>query len=172
LAPSTLFDRRRCQPGANCSIQQPAKKLTMLGKGGVTEESMQAMAEGNARLEQGIEDLRQKYALKAEMEARQKEIDDREKRTQEALACAACVEKERLDPTVSMEMEDPDLEAVRQARMEALKSKAKALKRHIEAGGGEYREIAEDDFLKEVRAAPALNTLFFPVWRASRLARV
>ena len=110
------------------------------------------MADGNARLEQGIEDLRQKYALKAEAEAKQKEIDDREKRTQEALACAACVEKERLDPTVSMEMEDPDLEAVRQARMEALKSKAKALKRHIEAGGGEYREIAEDDFLKEVRA--------------------
>lgn len=122
-----------------------------MGKGGATEESLQAMADGNARLEQGIEDLRQKYALKAEMEAKQKEIDDREKRTQEALACAACVEKERVDPTVSMEMEDPDLEAVRQARMEALKSKAKALKRHIEAGGGEYREIAEDDFLKEVR---------------------
>jgi hypothetical protein len=99
----------------------------MLGKGGATEESLQAMADGNARLEQGIEDLRQKYAMKEAMEAKQKEIDDREKRTQEALACAACVEKERLDPTVSMEMEDPDLE-------------------------GEYREIAEDDFLKEVRA--------------------
>jgi hypothetical protein len=123
----------------------------MLGKGGATEESLQAMADGNARLEQGIEDLRQKYALKAEMEAKQKAIEEREQRTKDALACQACEEKERLDPTVSMEMEDPDLEALRQARMEALKSKATAVKRHIQDGGGEYREIVEDDFLKEVR---------------------
>ena len=123
----------------------------MLGKGGATEESLQAMADGNARLEQGIEDLRQKYALKAEIEAKQKAIEDREQRTKDALACQACAEKERLDPKVSMEMEDEDLEALRQARMEALKSKATAAKRHIQEGGGEYREIAEEDFLKEVR---------------------
>ena len=118
-----------------------------------TEETMQAAADGNAALECGIEELRIKYELKAQAEAKQKEKEAAAQRTADALAgCAAC-EKERIDPTVDMTMEDADLEALRQSRMEALKSRAAAVKRHTEAGGGEYREITEEDFLKEVRRA-------------------
>jgi hypothetical protein len=127
-------------------------------KGGATEASIQAMMDGNARLEQGIEELREKYALKAEADARAAEAAAQEKRTADALACAACAEKERLDPTVSMVMEDPEAEALRQSRMAALKARASAAKKHLEDGGGELREIVEDDFLKEVRPrAPARN---------------
>ena len=122
-----------------------------MNKGPQTEESLQAAADGNAALERGIEELRVKYELKAAHEAKLKEAEAQKERTAAALAgCAAC-EKERVDPTVDMTMEDADLEALRQARMEALKSKAAAKKRHMEAGGGEYREITEEDFLKEVR---------------------
>lgn len=120
-------------------------------KGGATEASIQAMMDGNARLEQGIEELRVKYAAKAEADARAAEVAAQEQRTKDALACAACVEKERLDPTVSMVMDDPDAEALRQSRMAALKARASAAKKHLEDGGGELREIVEDDFLKEVR---------------------
>ena len=120
-------------------------------KGGATEASIQAMMDGNARLEQGIEELRQKYAAKAEADARAAEVAAQEKRTADALACAACAEKERLDPTVSMVMDDPEAEALRQSRMAALKARATAAKKHLEEGGGELREIVEEDFLKEVR---------------------
>ena len=123
-----------------------------MNKGPQTEESLQAAADGNAALERGIEELRVKYELKAAQEAKVKEAEERQARAAAAAAagCAAC-DKERLDPTVDMTMEDADLEALRQARMEALKSKAAASKRHMESGGGEYREITEEDFLKEVR---------------------
>lgn len=122
-----------------------------MNKGAQTEEALQAAADGNAALERGIEELRIKYELKAQQEAKQAEIEAQKQRTADALAgCAAC-EKERVDPTVDMTMEDADLEALRQARMEALKSKVAAKQRHLEAGGGEYREITEEDFLKEVR---------------------
>lgn len=121
-----------------------------MNKGPQTEESLQAAADGNAALERGIEELRVKYELKAQHEAKLKEIEAQKQRTADALAgCAAC-EKERVDPTVDMTMEDTDLEALRQARMESLKSMAAAKKRHVESGGGEYREITEEDFLKEV----------------------
>jgi hypothetical protein len=131
-----------------------------MNKGPQTEESLQAAADGNAALERGIEELRVKYELKAAQEAKVKEAEERQARAAAAAAgCAAC-EKERLDPTVDMTMEDADLEALRQARMEALKSKAAASKRHLESGGGEYREITEEDFLKEVRRAPC-RVFFF-----------
>ena len=106
--------------------------------------------DANARLEQGIEHLRQKYAAQAEMQEKQDKINERIAEVNEALCAQACAEKERLNPTVDMTMEDADLEALRQERMNALKTRAAAAKRHVEQGGGEYREIQEEDFLKEV----------------------
>lgn len=107
-------------------------------------------ADANARLEQGIEQLREKYAQQEEMAEKQAKVDARIAEVNEALCAQACAEKERLNPTVDMTMEDADMEALRQERMNALKSRATAAKRHVEQGGGEYNEIEEDGFLKEV----------------------
>lgn len=120
-------------------------------KGGMTESGQQMQADCNARLEQGIEQLREKYAQQEEIAAKQAKVDERIAEVNEALCARACAEKERLNPTVDMTMEDTDLEALRQERMNALKSRASAAKRHVEQGGGEYHEIEEDSFLKEVR---------------------
>ena len=108
-------------------------------------------ADANARLEQGIEQLREKYAQQEEMAEKQAKVDARIAEVNEALCAQACAEKERLNPTVDMTMEDADMEALRQERMNALKSRATAAKKHVEQGGGEYNEIEEDGFLKEVR---------------------
>ena len=117
----------------------------------MTESGMQMAADANARLEQGIEQLREKYARQAEVDAAQAKVDARAAEVAAALCARECAEKERLNPTVDMTMEDADLEALRQERLAALKGRAAAAKKHVEQGGGDYREIAEEDFLKEVR---------------------
>ncbi len=67
---------------------------------------------------------------------------------------AACKEteaqREENERHVDMRMEDADLEAVRQARLAALKAASKGRQQNLNDGHGELREIAEDDFLKEV----------------------
>lgn len=121
-------------------------------KGGNTEAGAEMMANVNARLEQGIEQLRQKYEAQEAMAERQAELNARAAEVSSALCAQACAEKERLNPTVDMTMEDPDVESLRQERLNALKARAAAAKRHVQEGGGDYREIVEEDFLKEVRA--------------------
>ena len=120
-------------------------------KGGNTEAGAEMMANVNARLEQGIEHLREKYAAQEALAERQAAVDARAAEVASAMCAQACAEKERLNPTVDMTMEDPDVETLRQERLTALKARAAAAKRHVQDGGGDYREICEEDFLKEVR---------------------
>jgi hypothetical protein len=51
---------------------------------------------------------------------------------------------------VDMTMEDPEVEALRQRRLEALKNASKARAQHLADGHGELREIVEEEFLREV----------------------
>ena len=57
--------------------------------------------------------------------------------------------------------DDPEVEALRQARMAALKASAAARKQGLQEGRGELREIAEDEFLKEVTSARFVAVHFF-----------
>lgn len=129
---------------------------------GRTEMTLQQISDAQDRLEQGVEDLRQKYAAKAEREAKEAAKAAAAQRTQDALAAqAAAAEEERCPSCVDMTMADPDVEAMRQARMAALKSKAAAAKRAVAEGGGEYREIVEEDFLKEVTGCSSVAVHFY-----------
>jgi hypothetical protein len=120
-------------------------------KGGNTEAGQEMMANVNARLEQGLEQLKAKYDAQEELAERVAAANARQAEVNSALCAQACAEKERLNPTVDMTMEDPDVESLRQERLAALKARTAAAKRHLQDGGGDYREIVEDDFLKEVR---------------------
>ena len=122
-------------------------------KGGNTEAGQEMMANVNARLEQGLEQLKAKYEAQEELAERVAAANARQAEVNSALCAQACAEKERLNPTVDMTMEDPDVESLRQERLAALKARTAAAKRHLQDGGGDYREIVEDDFLKEVRRA-------------------
>lgn len=47
--------------------------------------------------------------------------------------------------------DDDDVKALQDKRLAALKARFNAEKQHMAQGHGEYREIVEEDFLKEVR---------------------
>ena len=68
-------------------------------KGGNTEAGAEMMANVNARLEQGIEQLRQKYEAQEALAERQAELNARAAEVSSALCAQACAEKERLNPT-------------------------------------------------------------------------
>ncbi len=58
----------------------------------------------------------------------------------------AAAEAEKVD----MRMEDPEMEQIRQARLQALKNASAKNKKSLADGHGELREIVEEEFLKEV----------------------
>lgn len=111
------------------------------------------MAMANDRLEQAIEDLRVKYekirAEEAKEEAAKAKAEEAAKEAEEA-------KKEK-----DWELEDPDMERLRQQRMAQLRDAAVARKQNQERGNGELREIVEEDFLKEVTGAPNVIMHFF-----------
>jgi hypothetical protein len=60
-----------------------------------------------------------------------------------------------------MTMEDPELEALRQQRLAALKALTKGKQQQVADGHGELREIVEEEFLKEVTSTPYVIVHFY-----------
>uniref|UniRef100_A0A7S1CGP6 Thioredoxin domain-containing protein n=1 Tax=Bicosoecida sp. CB-2014 TaxID=1486930 RepID=A0A7S1CGP6_9STRA len=105
----------------------------------------EAHLESSERMSGALEDLREKYDRIAEVEETKARADAAVARAEEA-AAAPDSEDEWLD-----EMErDPEMEAIREARLKQLKEAADARKEHLALGHGEYREIVEEEFLSEV----------------------
>ncbi len=80
--------------------------------------------------EQAIEDLRIKYERKAEQEARQAAAEAK------AAATNTDAPAKPTEDAAALEMDDPELEAMRQARIAALKSKSEKLKTNKGLGYG------------------------------------
>lgn len=108
----------------------------------------------DTRLQSAIEDLRIKYEkIRLAEEAAKKEKEDAER------AKAAAEEKKACENDWSLA--DPEMEALRQARIAALKETAASRRGHREAGNGEMRDIVEEEFLREVTSAAHVVVHFF-----------
>lgn len=75
------------------------------------------------------------------MQARIEKLNDKEEQKKQALIDAQAVD---------MSMADPEMEALRQSRLAALKQATKSRTKQLADGHGELHEIVEEDFLKEV----------------------
>lgn len=83
------------------------------------------MMGAQSKLEEAIEELREKYERKAELEAKAAMDADCRACQDNAKAAAEDAERERVNPTVDLTMEDPGLEALRQARLAELREKVR-----------------------------------------------
>ncbi len=108
----------------------------------------------NDRMECALQQLKEKYDKIREQEAKEKaEKEAKEKAKKEAEEAKAEENDWRLD--------DPDLEKLRLSRIAALKDAATSRKGGREAGHGDLREIAEDEFLKEVTSSSLVCVHFY-----------
>ena len=119
--------------------------IKMLGKGVLSPEMVEGAQSG---LQRGIEELRVKYE---KIEA-QKQAVEAEKAASERAAFQASAAGKAAEEAlrVDMRMEDPEVERLRQERLTAMKNARKKMQQGAAEGCGELREIAEDEFLKEV----------------------
>jgi hypothetical protein len=123
---------------------------------GMSAESAEGAQRG---LERGIAELKAKYEALEEAAERKKEAEAASARA--AFRASAAGKAAEEAARVDMRMDDPEVEALRQARMAALKASAAARKQGLQEGRGELREIAEDEFLKEVTSARFVAVHFF-----------
>lgn len=119
----------------------------------------QTAADVNSKMEGAIEQLREKYERKAEQEAKEAAIKSGEDKVSAAQAAAEA--KKADEERVDMRMDDPEMEALRKQRLAALHEATKAKKQHMDDGGGEVREILEEDFLKEVTSTHLVIVHFY-----------
>jgi len=128
----------------------------MLGKGVLSPEMVEGAQSG---LQRGIEELRVKYEkIEAQKEAAAAEKAATERAAFQASAAGKAAEEAL---RVDMRMEDPEIERLRQERLAAMKNARKKQQQGAAEGCGELREIAEDEFLKEVTNHPFVVVHFF-----------
>jgi len=119
--------------------------------------------EAQRRLAGAIEDLRVKYEkINAEKAAKEKEDAKQAAQVEQVVAKAAAKAEAAAMEGDTAEVEDEgdldgdddaELRAIREKRLKQMK-RAQDKKRQAKlAGHGQYIEITEDDFLKEVRAS-------------------
>jgi hypothetical protein len=128
----------------------------MLGKGVLSPEMAAGAQSG---LERGIEELRQKYAaIEAQKAAAAAEHAAAERAAFRASAAGRAAEEAA---RVDMRMDDPEVERLRQARLAALKRQSEERLLGQQEGRGELREVAEDEFLREVTSARRVVAHFY-----------
>lgn len=126
--------------------------------------------EAQRRLEGAIEDLRVKYAkIKEDEEAAAEEAKKRAAMPAAAAAGSTAAElTEGTEDAREVEDEadvdgddDPELRAIRERRLAAMKKKAADAQAAKAAGHGKYTEITEEDFLKEVTGSKHVVCHFY-----------
>ncbi|KAH7485657.1 hypothetical protein PRIC1_004959 [Phytophthora ramorum] len=149
-----------------------AAKFSMVNTSGLFDSA--AHVEASDRMQGAMEELKVKNERQDKARAQQQQQQEqsekqRERRVEEALATKAAQQKEDRsfvgqeqdddmdsdDEALLDELdEDPELERIRAARLRQLKIEFEEKQTLMAKGHGEYREITQDEFLKEVTGSP------------------
>eukprot|EP01138_Halocafeteria_seosinensis_P015569 gb/GECG01015888.1/.p1 GENE.gb/GECG01015888.1/~~gb/GECG01015888.1/.p1 ORF type:complete len:282 (+),score=53.45 gb/GECG01015888.1/:1-846(+) len=117
-------------------------------------------SEVNNRMEQAIEDLREKYQ---DMTTEEAQAQEDTKPTGSAYGNQNNKENEHnyTSATQGGQAEEDELDVLRAHRLAELKAKMDQKKKDRQVGYGTYREVTEEDFLKEVTTAPTVICHFY-----------
>lgn len=114
-------------------------------------------SEVNSRMENAIDDLREKYDNMSSEEAHRQE-GDAPQPTGEAYGS----NKENQDDAFQGgQAEEDELDVLRAHRLAELKAKMEQKKKDRQVGYGQYLEVTEEDFLREVTTAPTVLCHFY-----------
>lgn len=122
---------------------------------GALDES--AAVNASSALAGAVEELRVKYALK----------DEADRKAAAAAEASKPPPPEALKPgdegadSDSEWLDDPELERIRDARLKQLQERTVRAKEILPPGTGEYREIVEEEFLKEVTSTDLVVVHFY-----------
>lgn len=157
-----------------------AAKFSMANTSGLFDSA--AHVEASDRMQGAMEELKikneRREKLRAQQEAQQeKEQEQHKQRIQDALAAKEAEKKEDRsyirpqeeqdeldsdDDALLDELdEDPELERIRAARLKQLKHEFEEKQSLLAKGHGEFREITQDEFLKEVTSSPLVAVHFY-----------
>ncbi|KAG2519484.1 hypothetical protein JM16_007063 [Phytophthora kernoviae] len=157
-----------------------AAKFSMANTSGLFDSA--AHVEASDRMQGAMEDLKIKNERQEKIRAQQEVQQEREeaektKRIQDAYAAKAAEkaenrsfigqkkEEEELDSDDEAMLdeldEDPELDRIRAARLKQLKLEFEEKQALLAKGHGEFREIAQDEFLKEVTSSPLVAVHFY-----------
>ncbi|KAG6623111.1 Thioredoxin-like protein [Phytophthora cinnamomi] len=160
-----------------------AAKFSMANTSGLFDSA--AHVEASDRMQGAMEELKVKNERQEKVRAQQQEQEERQeqqraRRVEEALAAKAAQQKEDRsyvggqkqqeegdeldsdDEAMLDELdEDPELERIRAARLKQLKNEFEEKQTLLAKGHGEYREITQDEFLKEVTGSPLVAVHFY-----------
>ncbi|TDH65409.1 hypothetical protein CCR75_006547 [Bremia lactucae] len=157
-----------------------AAKFSMVNTSGLFDSA--AHVEASDRMQSAMEELKlkndhQETTRMKEQKEHERVEKQHARRIEEGLAAKAAYEKEDRsyightnheiasesdDDTRLDELEeDPELERIRAARLKQLQQEYEEKKMLLAKGHGEYREISQDEFLKEVTTSPLVAVHFY-----------
>ncbi|CAI5747539.1 unnamed protein product [Peronospora destructor] len=157
-----------------------AAKFSMANTSGLFDSA--AHVEASDRLHHAMEELkvkneRQEKTRTKQLEQQENEEKQRAHRVEEALEAKATHQKEdrtyagkfkeeeELDSDNETMLDDlnrdPELERIRAMRIKELKYEYEEKQKLLAKGHGEYREILQDEFLKEVTSSPLVAVHFY-----------
>ncbi|KAE8885721.1 hypothetical protein PF002_g27208 [Phytophthora fragariae] len=157
-----------------------AAKFSMANTSGLFDSA--AHVEASDRMQGAMEELkvkndRQEKTRAQQLEQQEREDKQRTRRLEEALEAKAAQQKEDRsyvgqqqedeeldsdDEAMLDELdEDPELERIRAARLKQLKNEFEEKQMLLAKGHGEFREITQDEFLKEVTGSPLVAVHFY-----------
>ncbi|KAI9994524.1 hypothetical protein PInf_011246 [Phytophthora infestans] len=157
-----------------------AAKFCMANTSGLFDSA--AHVEASDRMQGAMEELKVKNERKEKIRAQEQEQQEKEEkqrasRVEEALAAKTAQQQENDsyirgqqqdedldsdDEAMLDELdEDPELERIRAARLKQLKYEYEEKQTLMAKGHGEYREITQDEFLKEVTGSPLVAVHFY-----------
>ncbi|KAI9994574.1 hypothetical protein PInf_011315 [Phytophthora infestans] len=157
-----------------------AAKFSMANTSGLFDSA--AHVEASDRMQGAMEELKVKNERKEKIRAQEQEQQEKEEkqrasRVEEALAAKTAQQQENDsyirgqqqdedldsdDEAMLDELdEDPELERIRAARLKQLKYEYEEKQTLMAKGHGEYREITQDEFLKEVTGSPLVAVHFY-----------
>ncbi|KAG4053989.1 hypothetical protein JG687_00012871 [Phytophthora cactorum] len=157
-----------------------AAKFSMANTSGLFDSA--AHVEASDRMQGAMEELKVKNERQEKIRAQQQEQQEKEekqraRRVEEALAAKAVQQKEdgsfikgqqqeeeldSDDEAMLGELDEvPELERIRAARLKQLKNEFEEKQSLMAKGHGEFREISQDEFLKEVTGSPLVAVHFY-----------
>ncbi|CEG48721.1 thioredoxin-like protein [Plasmopara halstedii] len=157
-----------------------AAKFTMVNTSGLFDPA--AHVEASDRMQNAMEELKLKNEQQETIRAQQKDKQEKEEKQrikgiEEALAAKAAEQKtdrsyvrdkqlKEISDSDDEEMlnqldDDPELERIRTARLKQLKNEYEEQQILLAKGHGEFREISQDEFLKEVTSSPLVAVHFY-----------
>ncbi|CAI5702031.1 unnamed protein product [Peronospora effusa] len=157
-----------------------AAKFSMANTSGLFDSA--AHVEASDRMQNAMEELKVKKERQEKTRTKQLEQEEKETkqwtlRVEEALEAKAADQKEDRtyvgkykeeeesdsdDETMVDDLDkDPELERIRAMRLKELKFEYEETQKLMAKGHGEYREIVQDEFLKEVTSSPLVAVHFY-----------